>query len=81
MKTNIPFLLNVLQNETFLSGQFATDFIDSTPSLFDLETGSDDMTKLLTYLGEVAVNGANHPERRRPRAHRRGGYPAQDLRG
>ena len=48
MKTNIPFLLNVLQNETFLSGQFATDFIDSTPSLFDLETGSDDMTKLLT---------------------------------
>ena len=61
VKTNIPFLLNVLQNETFLSGQFATDFIDSTPSLFDLETGSDDMTKLLTYLGEVAVNGANHP--------------------
>ena len=44
VKTNIPFLLNVLQNETFLSGQFATDFIDSTPSLFDLETGSDDMT-------------------------------------
>jgi len=61
VKTNIPFLLNVLQNETFLSGRFATDFIDSTPSLFDLETGSDDMTKLLTYLGEVAVNGAKHP--------------------
>ena len=61
VKTNIPFLLNVLQNETFLSGQFATDFIDTTPSLFDLETGSDDMSKLLTYLGEVAVNGAKHP--------------------
>ena len=53
MKTNIPFL-SACCRTTFLSGQFATDFIDSTPSLFDLETGSDDMTKLLTYLGEVA---------------------------
>ena len=61
VKTNIPFLLNVLQSETFLSGDFATDFIDSTPSLFELDVGSDDMTKLLTYLGEVAVNGAKHP--------------------
>ena len=51
VKTNIPFLLNVLQSETFLSGEFATDFIDSTPSLFDLESTQDDMTKLLSYLG------------------------------
>jgi pyruvate carboxylase len=61
VKTNIPFLLNVLQSETFLSGEFATDFIDSTPSLFDLESTQDDMTKLLSYLADVAVNGASHP--------------------
>jgi len=61
VKTNIPFLLNVLRADTFISGQFATDFIDTTPSLFELEVGTDDMTKLLTYLGEVAVNGAKHP--------------------
>jgi pyruvate carboxylase len=61
VKTNIPFLLNVLQSETFLSGNFATDFIDTTPSLFQLDSGADDMTKIMTYLGEVAVNGAKHP--------------------
>ena len=61
VKTNIPFLLNVLQSEVFLSGNFATDFVDATPSLFELDTGMDDMTKLLMYLGDVAVNGAKHP--------------------
>ena len=61
VKTNIPFLMNVLKSDTFISGKFATDFIDTTPSLFELETGIDDMTKLMTYLGEVAVNGAKHP--------------------
>jgi pyruvate carboxylase len=61
VKTNIPFLLNVLKAETFLSGNFATDFVDATPSLFQLDQRTDDMTKLLTYLAEVAVNGAKHP--------------------
>jgi pyruvate carboxylase len=37
VKTNIPFLLNVLQSEVFLSGNFATDFVDATPSLFELD--------------------------------------------
>ena len=61
VKTNIPFLLNVLQSEVFISGNFATDFVDATPSLFNLDSSMDDMTKLLMYLGEVAVNGAKHP--------------------
>ena len=61
VKTNIPFLLNVMQNETFLSANFATDFIDSTPSLFKLDSYIDDTQKLLNYLGDVAVNGSSHP--------------------
>ena len=61
VKTNIPFLLNVLSNETFLSANFATDFIDSTPSLFKLDSYIDDTQKLLNYLGDVAVNGSSHP--------------------
>jgi pyruvate carboxylase len=61
VKTNIPFLLNVLNSPTFLSANFATDFIDSTPSLFKLDSYIDDTQKLLNYLGDVAVNGSSHP--------------------
>ena len=51
----------MLSNETFLSANFATDFIDSTPSLFKLDSYIDDTQKLLNYLADVAVNGSSHP--------------------
>ena len=34
VKTNIPFLENVLTNEQFRSGQATTTLIDTTPELF-----------------------------------------------
>src|SRR6185312_10996025 len=34
IKTNIPFLENVVTHPSFISGQFNTSFIDSTPELF-----------------------------------------------
>ncbi len=34
VKTNIPFLLNVIQNDKFSSGNATTRLIDTTPSLF-----------------------------------------------
>lgn len=52
VKTNVPFLMNVLQNKTFLSGQCDTFFIDSTPSLFDIQVPEDRANKMLTYIGE-----------------------------
>ncbi|MFR4009509.1 MAG: pyruvate carboxylase, partial [Christensenellales bacterium] len=52
VKTNVPFLMNVLQNKTFLSGQCDTFFIDSTPSLFDIQVPEDRTNKMLTYIGE-----------------------------
>ena len=33
LQTNIPFLLNVMQNEKFLKGQVDTYFIDDHPDL------------------------------------------------
>jgi len=61
VKTNVPFLENVLQSDAFLSGKVTTNFIDETPELFDLTSSVDDTQKLLTYLGEIAVNGSKHP--------------------
>ncbi|WP_244906115.1 hypothetical protein [Celeribacter ethanolicus] len=37
-----------------------TKFIDTTPELFDFKQRRDRATKILTYLGEITVNG--HPE-------------------
>jgi pyruvate carboxylase len=59
VKTNTPFLENVLQHPTFLAGETHTRFIEETPKLFQFPLRRDRATKLLHYLGEVIVNG--HP--------------------
>jgi pyruvate carboxylase len=60
VKTNIPFLINLVTHDDFLAGNFTTKFIDETPELFKLPHRQDRATKLLTYIAEVIVNG--HPE-------------------
>ena len=57
IKTNIPFLENVVKHPSFLSGNFNTSFIDSTPELFLFPNRKDRGTKLLSYIGNVTVNG------------------------
>jgi pyruvate carboxylase len=59
VKTNIPFLENVLAHPVFLAGETHTRFVDETPGLFELPRKRDRATKLLNYLAEVIVNG--HP--------------------
>ncbi|TCW41713.1 pyruvate carboxylase [Laceyella sacchari] len=59
VKTNIPFLENVVQHPNFLSGEYNTSFIDTTPELFVFPKRKDRGTKLLTYIGQTIVNG--HP--------------------
>ena len=57
IKTNIPFLENVVKHPNFISGHFNTSFIDSTPELFMFPKRKDRGTKLLNYIGNVTVNG------------------------
>jgi pyruvate carboxylase len=57
VKTNIPFLENVVNNAEFRAGSVTTSFLDLTPSLFQFTPRKDRATKLLTYLGEIIVNG------------------------
>ncbi len=56
VKTNIPFLLNLVTNRAFLSGAVTTRFLDDTPVLFELPKRKDRATKLLSYLGDIIVN-------------------------
>ena len=60
VKTNIPFLINLMTHPAFLGRRLTTRFIDETPELFQLPQRQDRATKLLTYIAEVIVNG--HPE-------------------
>ncbi len=57
VKTNIPFLENVVNYPAFQSGETTTAFLDRTPELFEFEARRDRATKLLTYLADVIVNG------------------------
>ncbi|MDX1962371.1 MAG: pyruvate carboxylase [Pirellulales bacterium] len=67
VKTNVPFLVNLILNPKFLAGQCTTRFIDETPELFQFTSRKDRATKLLQFLGEVIVNG-NSLVKDRPRA-------------
>ena len=60
-QTNIPFLLNVLENQKFLSGTLDTCFIDEHPELFQLPQSLNRAQKLLNYIGTVLVNGPSTP--------------------
>jgi len=57
VKTNIQFLENLIHHPTFASGEATTTFIDKTPELFRFRARKDRATKLLSYLGEVIING------------------------
>ncbi|HEY2841210.1 MAG TPA: pyruvate carboxylase, partial [Pirellulales bacterium] len=59
VKTNLPFLINLVTHEKFLAGGYTTRFLDETPELFDFVTPRDRATKLFNFLGDVLVNG--HP--------------------
>ncbi|MCD8045158.1 MAG: pyruvate carboxylase [Clostridiales bacterium] len=56
VKTNIPFLINVLNHPTFRSGKCYTTFIEETPELFDLTVSQDRATKIIEFLGDKIVN-------------------------
>ncbi len=57
VKTNIPFLENVLKHPDFLNGECTTTFIETHPELFDFKPKLDRANKILNYLSNLAVNG------------------------
>ena len=65
VKTNIPFLENVVLHEKFITGNFDTSFIDSTPELFEFPIRKDRGTKLLNYIGNITLNGFPGIEKRK----------------
>jgi pyruvate carboxylase len=57
VKTNIPFLENVVNHPRFRASEVTTSFLDDSPELFRFTGRADRATKLLSYLGDVILNG------------------------
>jgi pyruvate carboxylase len=57
VKTNIPFLENVVNHADFQAGNVTTRWLEETPALFKFVARQDRATKLLGYLADVIVNG------------------------
>ncbi len=57
VKTNIPFVENVVNHPKFQAGEVTTSFLDDSPELFRLPSTADRASKLLSYLGDVILNG------------------------
>ncbi len=57
VKTNIPFLENVVNHADFQAGNVTTRWLEETPALFRFTPRRDRATKILSYLADVIVNG------------------------
>ncbi|MEG1764896.1 MAG: pyruvate carboxylase [Oscillospiraceae bacterium] len=56
VKTNIPFVTNILHHPMFHQGKCHTKFIDTTPILFDLSFTRDRATRVLKYIAKIQVD-------------------------
>ena len=56
VKTNIPFVTNILTHPDFLAGRCHTKFIDDTPELFEFVYSKDRATKVLKYIAQMQVD-------------------------
>ncbi len=81
VKTNIPFVSNILSHPTFVAGKCHTKFIDETPELFDITDSKDRATRVLKYIANIQV--ANPDAERKqydtPRFPKGSGHPKDGL--
>ena len=59
IKTTLPFYRHILENEQFRSGKFDTNFVASTPSLFDYQDLAPEGERLTRLVAEITAKGYN----------------------
>lgn len=57
VKNNVQFLESLISHPIFVQGKATVNFIQEHPELFESKKRLDRGTRILTYLGEVSVNG------------------------
>ncbi len=66
VKTNIPFVENVVNHPKFRNGEVTTGFLEQHPELFRFPKRGDRATKLLSYIGDVILNGNPEVKGKKP---------------
>ena len=69
MKTNIRFLLNIINHPVFIAGEATVNFLQQHPEIFQIHKEQDSGTKILRYLADISING--HPDVANPDPARR----------
>ena len=59
VKTNIQFLINLINHKDFMKGTCTTRFIDENREIFHFSHRRDRATRIIRFMGDVLVNG--HP--------------------
>ena len=57
VKTNMPFLENILKHNDFKNGAITVNFIKANPDLFIFKAPRNRANKIISYLGDITVNG------------------------
>jgi pyruvate carboxylase len=57
VKNNIQFLENLINHPVFVEGKATVNFIQEYPELFAITTGLDRGTRVLSFLGDISLNG------------------------
>lgn len=57
VKTNIPFMQNVIKHPVFISGEALTTFIEDHPELLKITAHRDPALSVMRYVGDVTING------------------------
>jgi len=68
VKTNIAFLDNILKDQNFREGKVTVNYIKNTPALFNIVEPRNRATKLVSFLGDVTVNGNPNVKKKNPDA-------------
>ena len=67
VETNIHFLQNVIQTDVFKNGETTVNFIQNTPSLFNIKLSQDRTSKVVQFLADVSVNGNSDVKTKGPK--------------
>ena len=57
VKTNMQFLQNIIAHDKFTNGEATVNFVGSHPELFRIKQRQDRATRIVSFLGDVIVNG------------------------
>ena len=57
VKTNLVFLESLINHHDFINSKYNTSYVDSEKSLYNFKSKKDRASKIISYLGDIIVNG------------------------